>query len=208
MGGSTLASRRTPENDGLPYCKLNDETYRDLQQIAALKELPDKVCVSEREMRRIAENGASITESSNESAAAYYEQCRAMSGNEYAKCLCNARKGGWQMWNTTTNECECYFNDQSFDWNRLECVSDSENTANTIDKRIEPLTLYDTSQFGGIHGDEPFKAVKDFNDYMQKADSSNRLNACMTYGGKWDIKKDTCDCTGSEYFIECLKSAT
>ena len=209
MGGSTLASRRTPENDGLPYCKLNDETYRDLQQIAALKELPDKVCVSEREMRRIAENGASITESSNESAAAYYEQCRAMSGNEYAKCLCNARKGGWQMWNTTTNECECYFNDQSFDWNRLECVSDSENTANTIDKRIEPLTLYDTSSYNplanALGGAEK---IEELNTSFQKADSSNRLNACMTYGGKWDIATYTCDCTKSKNFIECLRLAT
>ncbi len=208
MGGSTLASRRTPENDGLPYCKLNDETYRDLQQIAALKELPDKVCVSEREMRRIAENGASITESSNESAAAYYEQCRAMSGNEYAKCLCNARKGGWQMWNTTTNECECYFNDQSFDWNRLECVSDSENTANTIDKRIEPLTWYDTSQFGGIFGDDPIGVMKDFNDSMQETRFNYRFKKCHEYKGLWNYEKDTCDCKTATDFIQCLTLAT
>lgn len=134
LGSSVLKTSRTPTNDGLPFCQLNDETYHDLQKIASLKELPDKVCVTEREMKKIATDGLQITQTSGESVTAIQELCKAQYGDAYAKCLCDNSISNWAIWDKNSNECKCFFDDTEFDYFRLECVRSDENLASTIEQ--------------------------------------------------------------------------
>lgn len=134
LGSSVLKTSRTPTNDGLPFCQLNDETYHDLQKIASLKELPDKVCVTEREMKKIATDGLQITQTSGESVTAIQELCKAQYGDAYAKCLCDNSISNWASWDKNSNECKCFFDDTEFDYFRLECVRSDENLASTIEQ--------------------------------------------------------------------------
>lgn len=172
FGGTT-----TPEKDGLPYCKLTDSTYRDLQKIASLKDLPDKVCVTETEMKRIADNGISITQTDGESVAGYYQKCSSVNGAERAKCLCNAKSGGWQSWDAETEKCVCYFSDQSFDYSTLECVDKSQNNADDLTKVVSATTS--GSSILPSWMDDPFGIQQDLSDIAEQG----RRETCNTVGG-------------------------
>ncbi len=52
VGGSVLfgGSKKSVIPDAVKYCAVNDESYAKLQQAALMKKLPDKVCVTQREM--------------------------------------------------------------------------------------------------------------------------------------------------------------
>lgn len=144
LGSSVLKTSRTPTNDGLPFCKLSDETYHDLQKIASLKELPDKVCVTENEMRQLAsEEGLQILQTNGESVAAIQELCKASQqrGLEYKKCLCDNSISNWASWDKKSNECICYYPDTEFDYDVLDCLDPDEVTADTVEK-MKPITGY------------------------------------------------------------------
>ena len=143
LGSSVLKTSRTPTNDGLPFCQLNDETYHDLQKIASLKELPDKVCVTEREMKKIATDGLQITQTSGESVTAIQELCKTAQqrGLEYKKCLCDHSISNWASWDEKSNECICYYPDTEFDYDVLDCLDPDEVTADTVEK-MKPITGY------------------------------------------------------------------
>lgn len=202
FGGTT-----TPEKDGLPYCKLTDSTYRDLQKIASLKDLPDKVCVTETEMKRIADNGISITQTDGESVAGYYQKCSSVNGAERAKCLCNAKSGGWQSWDAETEQCVCYFSDQSFDYSTLECVDKSQNNADDLTKVVSATTS--GSSILPSWMDDPFGIQQDLSDIAEQG----RRETCNTVGGIWliDFEDGTgyCSCShlSGQQLIDCYKFA-
>lgn len=202
FGGTT-----TPEKDGLPYCKLTDSTYRDLQKIASLKDLPDKVCVTETEMKRIADNGISITQTDGESVAGYYQKCSSVNGAERAKCLCNAKSGGWQSWDAETEQCVCYFSDQSFDYSTLECVDKSQNNADDLTKVVSATTSGSSTLPSWM--DDPFGIQQDLSDIAEQG----RRETCNTVGGIWliDFEDGTgyCSCShlSGQQLIDCYKFA-
>ena len=202
FGGTT-----TPEKDGLPYCKLTDSTYRDLQKIASLKDLPDKVCVTETEMKRIADNGISITQTDGESVAGYYQKCSSVNGAERAKCLCNAKSSGWQSWDAETEQCVCYFSDQSFDYSTLECVDKSQNNADDLTKVVSATTS--GSSILPSWMDDPFGIQQDLSDIAEQG----RRETCNTVGGIWQIDFEDgtgyCSCShlSGQQLIDCYKFA-
>ena len=202
FGGTT-----TPEKDGLPYCKLTDSTYRDLQKIVSLKDLPDKVCVTETEMKRIADNGISITQTDGESVAGYYQKCSSVNGAERAKCLCNAKSGGWQSWDAETEQCVCYFSDQSFDYSTLECVDKSQNNADDLTKVVSATTS--GSSILPSWMDDPFGIQQDLSDIAEQG----RRETCNTVGGIWQIDFEDgtgyCSCShlSGQQLIDCYKFA-
>lgn len=210
FGGST-----NPKEDGLPYCKLNETTYRDLQKIATLKDLPKKVCVTESEMKRLASNGTLIAQTSGESVAGYYQTCSAVSGTERAKCLCNAKSGGWQEWDDKHNKCVCYFADQTFDYNKLECVDKNSNTAEDVSKvSTASMTGSTSSEF--ISGDksDPFGYLESLQNTIEDGNRQMRQSACNMYMGTWKIgstiwEEGYCDCSSAsgDNFVNCLKYA-
>lgn len=188
FGGKT-----TPESDGLPYCKLNENTYRDLQKIAALKDLPKKVCVTESEMKKIASEGTLIAETNSESVAGYYQQCSAVKGVELAKCLCNAKTGVWHYWDDSKKSCECFKHGpdtETFDYNKLECVDKNSNTAEEV---------------SSVLSDEMIEKID--TQLEKSANDLRRENTCKDSGGKWSDDTRTCDCssvTDTDDKIKCI----
>lgn len=188
FGGKT-----TPESDGLPYCKLNENTYRDLQKIAALKDLPKKVCVTESEMKKIASDGTLIAETNSESVAGYYQQCSAVKGIELAKCLCNAKTGVWHYWDENKKSCECFKygpETETFDYNKLECVDKNSNTAEEV---------------SSVLSDEMIEKID--TQLEKSANDLRRENTCKDSGGKWSDDTRTCDCssvTDTDDKIKCI----
>ena len=173
LGLSSTSGMRTPENDGLPYCKLNDKTYQELQKIATLKQLPDDVCVSETNMRRIAENGIPIASTNNESTIAAAQLCAYQTGTERTKCMCEkVNPNGEQYWDSETKTCICQ-NDQVFDYDCFMCVN--KNDLGTC----KSATLSDASD----------------------ADSWSQYTTteCWNTGGTIDIGTNQCVCDGIPY---------
>lgn len=212
FGGTT-----TPENDGLPYCTLNETTYRDLQKIAALKDLPDKVCVTESEMKKIAKNGTLIAQTNSESVAGYYQQCSAVRGVELAKCLCNAKTGVWHEWDEETKSCVCFKHGpetETFDYNKLECVSADDNTADDVSDvslGAGSTTSSNSGYFSWIQKTDPFGVQATLTDWQNTAEANEintRFGYCLTYGGTWDKESNSCDCSGTgDNFVSCLTNA-
>ncbi|HIU65436.1 MAG TPA: hypothetical protein IAC63_02230 [Candidatus Enterousia avicola] len=202
----------TPKEDGLPYCKLNETTYRDLQKIATLKDLPKKVCVTESEMKRLASNGTLIAQTSGESVAGYYQKCSAVNGIELAKCLCNAKTGGWQYWEN--NQCKCFFPDQTFDYNKLECVSSKENTAADVGSvNMVKVTGSGASTSVVFDNTDSFGILADFEEFADDISTETRKSACSLYGGTWNFggifSEAHCDCSSAfgDKYIDCIKYA-
>lgn len=130
-------SQTTPKNDGIIYCAVGAETYNDLRTLAGLRELPDRVCVDKQEMADIATSGVPISSTIGESTYGAQERCRHVQGTEYMKCLCtDSTSDRFADWDDVAGECECLNGDDlSFDYNKLQCVKDSENTARSPSNR-------------------------------------------------------------------------
>ena len=130
-------SQTTPENDGIIYCAVGAETYNDLRTLAGLRELPDRVCVDKTEMADIATSGVPISSTIGESTYGAQERCRHVQGTEYMKCLCtDSTSDRFADWDDAAGVCKCLNGDDlSFDYNTLQCVKDSENTARSPSNR-------------------------------------------------------------------------
>lgn len=112
FGSSLYSNSTTPESDGIVYCAVDDETYRDLQTAASLKKLPDKICVSDSEMRRLA--GKAFAGNTNgESTQSIRDKC----GTD-KECLCTNAPDLDNRWDGS--ECACD-NGMSFDYETLRC---------------------------------------------------------------------------------------
>lgn len=112
FGSSLYSNSTTPESDGIVYCAVDDETYRDLQTAASLKKLPDKICVSDSEMRRLAGN-AFAGNTNGESTQSIRDKC----GTD-KECLCTNAPDLDNRWDGS--ECACD-NGMRFDYETLRC---------------------------------------------------------------------------------------
>ncbi len=175
VGGTTLNTNRTVLEDGLPYCKLNDKTYQDLQKIATLKTLPDKVCVNEDEMKRIAKDGPPIPDTNDEAVNAMYANCKHLGGLEFKRCLCEQRKGSPQYWDN--GECVCAdmgTGNDEFDYGTLTCVPAGQ-AAHT-----DPSTV-------------------NIRNTLNDINLSYSIQFCEDYakaGAVWDKALGACNCSG------------
>lgn len=112
FGSSLYSNSTTPESDGIVYCAVDDKTYRDLQTAASLKKLPDKICVSDSEMRRLA--GKAFAGNTNgESTQSIRDKC----GTD-KECLCTNAPDLDNHWDGS--ECACD-NGMRFDYETLRC---------------------------------------------------------------------------------------
>lgn len=112
FGSSLYSNSTTPESDGIVYCAVDDKTYRDLQTAASLKKLPDKICVSDSEMRRLA--GKAFAGNTNgESTQSIRDKC----GTD-KECLCTNAPDLDNRWDGS--ECACD-NGMRFDYETLRC---------------------------------------------------------------------------------------
>ena len=127
LGLTSKNRKMTPEEDGLLYCALNDETYQDLQKIATLKQLPKTVCVDEKDMRTALATKQPISSTSSESTLTTFDICAPQNGVEERKCLCeNAPHNYLASWDEEEETCKCEYEGQVFDWECLMCVDEED----------------------------------------------------------------------------------
>ena len=175
-GGNRFGQNKSVDPDGLKYCAVTSDTFQDLQQYASLKQLPDKVCVPDKDLESIFQNGGRIPEGTSSSATSVFSKCASSpNGYEYERCLCTNSPSKNTQWVLSTDEnavqgegsCRCTGSGTYSIWDsdRAACV-DSKGYAEADYKY---LTYVDE---GGYR--------KDF---------------CSDYGGIWHSATLTCDCS-------------
>lgn len=120
-------SKTTPMNDGVIYCAVTENTYNDLQKHAALKTLPDKVCVPQSKLSSYTE-GVSVADSV-ENDISFIDLCENLTGAQYEQCLCkNGPDKNYTDWNSKESKCVCRGNTYTiFDIDQGRCVTNAEN---------------------------------------------------------------------------------
>ena len=86
---------KTPDNYGVKFCKVNGDTYAELEKIVSLKTLPQDVCVTENKMIELADKGPNMSEDDSESGV----------GAEKAKCLSTLGA----VWSEQLERCFCRY---------------------------------------------------------------------------------------------------
>ena len=175
-GGDRFGQNKSVDPDGLKYCAVTSDTFQDLQQYASLKQLPDKVCVPDKDLESIFQNDGRVAEGTSSSATSVFSKCASSpNGYEYERCLCTNSPSKNTQWVLSTDEnavqgegsCKCTGSGTYSIWDsdRAACV-DSKGYAEADYKY---LTYVDE---GGYR--------KDF---------------CSDYGGIWHSATLTCDCS-------------
>lgn len=175
-GGNRFGQNKSVDPDGLKYCAVTSDTFQDLQQYASLKQLPDKVCVPDKDLESIFQNGGRIAEGASSTASSVIYKCSSFNGYEYEKCLCEnslSRNAQWVPSKETgatqgEGKCECIGSGTKYtnwDIDRAACTDDKGAT----EADYKYLTYVDE---GGFR--------KDF---------------CSDYGGIWQLATLTCDCS-------------
>lgn len=175
-GGDRFGQNKSVDPDGLKYCAVTSDTFQDLQRYASLKQLPDKVCVPDKDLESIFQNDGRIPEGTSSSATSVFSKCASSpNGYEYERCLCTNSPSKNTQWVLSTDEnavqgegyCKCTGSGTYSIWDsdRAACV-DSKGYAEADYKY---LTYVDE---GGYR--------KDF---------------CSDYGGIWHSATLTCDCS-------------
>lgn len=121
-------SKSTPMDDGVIYCAVTEKTYADLQKHAALKTLPDKVCVPQDKLASYASDNPVITEEDDYSVV---DVCASLAGNDYARCVCeNGPDKRYTVWDDKNNACKCNQNSdfKNFDIDLGRCTDSDGKT--------------------------------------------------------------------------------
>ena len=139
FGNSAFGTgKTTPENDGFKYCALNAEMYADLQKLVSLKQLPESVCVSERDLNKNAGTDAAglINATDNVALNNIRKVCQVQvqSGEaniqDIQECLCNnaskyMNQDIFSYWSDSNGgKCECVSWDNTtykFNYSTLTC---------------------------------------------------------------------------------------
>lgn len=136
FGNSAFGTgKTTPENDGFKYCALNAEMYADLQKLVSLKQLPESVCISERDLNKNAGMDAAglINATDNVALNNIRKVCQVQVQSGEAniqECLCNnaskyMNQDIFSYWsNSDGGKCECVSWDNAtykFNYSTLTC---------------------------------------------------------------------------------------
>ena len=98
-------SPTNPKDAGIPFCKVNEKSYAELEKIVSLKTLPSEVCVNDDRMKDLADNGPNFQEDDYKSSYSVFRQqvfaneqdaCE-KTGGKWMKVFCSCR--GDTTWN-------------------------------------------------------------------------------------------------------------
>ena len=129
FGSGLYGTNTTPDPDGVKYCAVGNKSFLDLQRAVATKKLPDKVCVSDKDLVKILNDQGQITnEADGYENANVHEQCENKSGLDWVECLCT-RSSKANPWYWDGKKCVCEAG-QEFDIEQAKCVS-TNGTDNT-----------------------------------------------------------------------------
>ena len=175
-----------PNPDGVKFCAIGDESFAALQTAASLRELPDTVCVPDKELEKIWDTDGKMAALIGDSASAMdaESKCAGLKGYQQARCLCeNTDSSSPTVWAplgddnplskiTGSGECKCI--DPTYNtWhsNLNACVNKNDATIEDVkNSQIEEL-------------------------------ASDKELLCKGYkddGAVWIDASNTCDCSGIE----------
>lgn len=175
-----------PDPDGVKFCAIGDESFAALQTAASLRELPDTVCVPDKELEKIWSTDGKMAALIGDSASAMdaESKCAGLKGYQQARCLCeNTDSSSPTVWAplgddnplskiTGSGECKCI--DPTYNtWhsNLNACVNKNDATIEDVkNSQIEEL-------------------------------ASDKELLCKNYkddGAVWIDASNTCDCSGIE----------
>ena len=175
-----------PDPDGVKFCAIGDESFAALQTAASLRELPDTVCVPDKELEKIWDTDGKMAALIGDSASAMdaESKCAGLKGYQQARCLCeNTDSSSPTVWAplgddnplskiTGSGECKCI--DPTYNtWhsNLNACVNKNDATIEDVkNSQIEEL-------------------------------ASDKELLCKGYkddGAVWIDASNTCDCSGIE----------
>lgn len=175
-----------PDPDGVKFCAIGDESFAALQTAASLRELPDTVCVPDKELEKIWKSDGKMAALIGDSASAMdaESKCAGLKGYQQARCLCeNTDSSSPTVWAplgddnplskiTGSGECKCI--DPTYNtWhsNLNACVNKNDATIEDVkNSQIEEL-------------------------------ASDKELLCKNYkddGAVWIDASNTCDCSGIE----------
>ena len=172
-----------PDPDGVKFCAIGDESFAALQTAASLRELPDTVCVPDKELEKIwSTDGkmAALIGDSNSGYSSVWEICSGLSGYQMERCLCeNAETRTPREWisDTGTNailgqgECKCLSSNYDI-WN-----VDVPTCENEYGQSLDSLQYIEYVE------NQPSIEEEFCTDYKE-------------YGAKWDSATEKCDCSG------------
>ena len=181
-GNSLFGGNTTPESDGIIYCAVNAESFAELQKSAALKRLPDDVCVPQNRLSYLALKGASLA--SAEEDYDVNSLCSGLFGDSRTECMCNnSIDKSFAKWNASTKTCECTLSNYNiFDEDTARCVD--------YDGRTRPSeSLYDYES----------------NNLLQTVIEDEKKIACEDYesnGAVW--RNGRCDCSNVSGALKSL----
>lgn len=175
-----------PDPDGVKFCAIGDESFAALQTAASLRELPDTVCVPDKELEKIWDTDGKMAALIGDSASAMdaESKCAGLKGYQQARCLCeNTDSSSPTVWAplgddnplskiTGSGECKCI--DPTYNtWhsNLNACVNKNDATIEDVkNSQIEELAS-DKELLCKGHKDD---------------------------GAVWIDASNTCDCSGIE----------
>ena len=177
----------TPKTHGVKFCKVNEETYRDLQKIASLKTLPSKVCMTETDMEEWANKGPNLAEEDETGSVSVSSQIF----KTQAQKNCDTAGGTWSL-----GSCICPTN---YTWRNDSCVWNGTGINPTAIPSIVTTLGSGTSGTSGTSA--TFGAIT---NSVNKTNLQNRQSACTLYGKGWDFTNNKCNCVGGSDFLKCM----
>lgn len=130
-------NKTTPMENGVIYCAVTEETYDDLQKHAALRTLPDNVCVPQSKLASYVD-GIPVTYSMEEDTSVM-ELCGNLTGAQYEQCLCkNGPDKNYTDWDAKENKCTCRGSKYTeFDIDEGRCVDPKDGYKTRADAARE-----------------------------------------------------------------------
>lgn len=190
---TVLGRNKTVNPDAIKFCAVNDEEYYELQKLVSLKQLPSKVCVTEkaledRDLIGLAEfQSPTASTSFARSPGLEILNCSLSINQNTNECKCRNSNGSW-----TGTTCNCLYGYALIN-GKCEFNIDGSKTQQAQIQRIMGTT--------GI--------TQDFQRNMDTSARNMKMQMCSLYKGIPQLD-GSCDCVGATErggnFIDCMNS--
>lgn len=188
-GTSRWGKTTTPQNDGVKFCAINEETLQDLQKVASLKQLPKKVCVTDTDLQRTFENNGGVlvaASRSDSNSVVSTLDCSNTLWKDTAECKCKNSGGTYYY----MGGCQCGM------WQKLSNGACVAIMADEMKNGTKSLSRY---------SDELLVAsVRESQQNSESSLNTAKMQMCSVYKGVWNFTTQSCDCTKSTDFTKCF----
>lgn len=190
---TVLGRGKTVNPDAIKFCAVNDDELYELQKLVSLKQLPSKVCVTDkaledRDLIGLAEfQTQTATTTTNTTARKGLEilNCSLSINQNTNECKCRNSNGSW-----TGTTCNCLYGYALIN-GKCEFNIDGSKT-----QQAQMQRMMGTSGTNTLNSD----AKRSFDNTV----ASYKMSLCIQYKGSW--KDGKCNCFGSPDFTKCYEA--